>query len=160
MRVPDEAGLLLHQSQSETSEHSSKCLAFWSHPQPIWGTNVSLPLHFLVKPRLMIWHWLVHQECNTRMLQLTDSVSQSQLAAFSSEKYQHIKLVSCSFYNTWFNLKRSGKISVFDAKGTPTVKRISEGNYLLKSIRQALLDTLKSERLEVERSVGSPQSSK
>ena len=74
------------------------------------------------------------------MLQLTDSVSQSQLAAFSSEKYQHIKLVSCSFYNTWFNLKRTGKISVFDAKGTPTVKRISEGNYSLNSLDKALQD--------------------
>ena len=67
-----------------------------------------------------------------------------------SEKYQHIWLVSCSFFNTWFNLRWTREISVFDALGTPIVKRISEGNYWLKSLGQALHDTLKSDGVKVE----------
>ena len=42
-----------------------------------------------------------------------------------SEKYQHIWLLSFSLYNKWFNLKRTREISVFNAQGTATVKRVS-----------------------------------
>ena len=53
-------------------------------------------------------------------------------------------------YNTWFNLKRSREISVFNAQGSAIVKRISEGNYSLKSLGQDLQDALKSEGVKVE----------
>ena len=62
----------------------------------------------------------------------------------SSEKYQHIRLVSFSLYSIWFKLKRTGEMSVFDSQGTTTVKRIPEGYYSLKSLGQAFEDTLKS----------------
>ena len=61
----------------------------------------------------------------------------------SNEKYQHIRLVSFSIFNIWFTLKQTGEISVFNAQGTATVKRISEGNYSLNSLDKALQDTLK-----------------
>ena len=70
--------------------------------------------------------------------------------AATQRKYQHIRLVNCSFFNTWFNLRWTREISVFDALGTPIVKRISEGNYWLKSLGQALHDTLKSDGVKVE----------
>lgn len=58
--------------------------------------------------------------------------------------------MSFSPYNTWFNLKRSREISVFNAQGTATVKRISEGNYSLKSLGQDLQDAFKSKGVRVE----------
>ena len=67
-----------------------------------------------------------------------------------SEKYQHIWLLSFSLYNKWFNLKRTREISVFNAQGTATVKRVSEGNYSLKRLGQALQDALKSVGVKVE----------
>ena len=55
-----------------------------------------------------------------------------------NEKYQHIRPVSCSFFNTWYNLSRPGEVSIINAQGTPTKKKILEGNYSLKSLGQAL----------------------
>ena len=55
-----------------------------------------------------------------------------------NEKYQHIRPVSCSFFNTWYNLSRPDEVSVINAQGTPTKKKIPEGNYSLKSLGQAL----------------------
>ena len=62
-----------------------------------------------------------------------------------SKKYQHIRLVSCSLFNPWFNLKWTGEISGFNAYSTATVKIIPKGNYSPNSLRHTLQDTLKSE---------------
>ena len=62
-----------------------------------------------------------------------------------SKKYQHIRLVSCSLFNPWFNLKQSGEISGFNAYSTATVKIIPKGNYSPNSLGLTLQDTLKSE---------------
>ena len=58
--------------------------------------------------------------------------------------------MSCLPSNSWFSLKRNEGISVFDSQGNATVKITPKGNYLLKSLGQALQDTLKSERVKVE----------
>ena len=68
----------------------------------------------------------------------------------SLEKYQHISLMSCLPSNSWFSLKRTEEISVFDSQGNATVKITPKVNYLLKRLGQALQDTLKSERVKVE----------
>ena len=61
-----------------------------------------------------------------------------------SKKYQH-RLVSCSLFNPWFNLKWTGEISGFNAYSTATVKIIPKGNYSPNSLGHTLQDTLKSE---------------
>ena len=58
--------------------------------------------------------------------------------------------MSCLPSNSWFSLKRNEEISVFDSQGNATVKITPKGNYLLKSLGQALEDTLKSEGVKVE----------
>lgn len=63
---------------------------------------------------------------------------------------EHIRLVSCSLYNSWHNLSRSGEISVFDAQDNSSVKTIPEGNYSLKSLGEALEDRLKNEGVKVQ----------
>lgn len=66
------------------------------------------------------------------------------------KKLQHIKLVSFSIFNSWYNLSHHGEISVINAQGIPTVKKTPEGNYSLKTPGQALQDTLKSEQVKVK----------
>ena len=58
--------------------------------------------------------------------------------------------MSCLPSNSWFSLKRTEEISVFDSQGNATVKITPKVNYLLKRLGQALQDTLKSERVKVE----------
>ncbi|PFX23370.1 hypothetical protein AWC38_SpisGene12054 [Stylophora pistillata] len=62
---------------------------------------------------------------------------------------EHIRLVSCSLYNSWQNLGRSGEISSLDAQDNSSVKKISERNYSLKSLGKALGDGLKNEGVKV-----------
>jgi hypothetical protein len=54
------------------------------------------------------------------------------------EKFWYIRLLSCSFYNSWHNLKWSGEIGIFDSQDNATIKRIPAGNYTLKSLGKAL----------------------
>ena len=65
-------------------------------------------------------------------------------------KFQHIRLVNCSLYNSWYNLSRSGEISTFDSQNDAIVKKIPEGNYSLKTLGVALQEILKSEGVKVQ----------
>ena len=72
------------------------------------------------------------------------------------EKYEYIRLIGCSLYNSWYNLKRSGEISIFDTQGNASVYRIPDGNYSLSAIASILNDTVfNSEGVKVE--TNSPQ---
>ncbi|PFX13408.1 hypothetical protein AWC38_SpisGene22506 [Stylophora pistillata] len=61
---------------------------------------------------------------------------------------EHIRLVSCSLYNSWQNLGHSGEISLLDAQDNS-----SERNYSLKSLGKVLEDGLKNEGVKARQKV-------
>lgn len=61
-------------------------------------------------------------------------------------KSQYIRLLSCSLYTLWYNLKRTGEIMIFDAQDNAKVKRIPEGNYSLKTLGKVLEVAFKNEK--------------
>ena len=65
-------------------------------------------------------------------------------------KPNYISLLSCSLYNSWFNLKRTGEISVFDDnKKAATVLRLTEAHYSLEKITKDLSDVFTSNGFEL-----------
>ncbi len=52
-------------------------------------------------------------------------------------KPSYIRLLSCSLYNSWDNLKKEGEISLFDYKteDAATIIKFLPGHYTLESIR-------------------------
>ena len=48
--------------------------------------------------------------------------------------FEYIRLISCSLYNSWYNLKEKGEIGFVDNSGITTTKRIPPGNFTLSSI--------------------------
>ena len=61
-------------------------------------------------------------------------------------KSSYIRLMSCSHYNSWYNLKRRGKVSIFDRQSNASVKMISSGKYTLESLAKALGKILSEEK--------------
>ena len=61
-------------------------------------------------------------------------------------KSSYIRLMSCSHYNSWYNLKRRGKVSIFDRQNNASVKMISSGKYTLESLVKALGKILSEEK--------------
>ena len=61
-------------------------------------------------------------------------------------KSSYIRLMSCSQYNSWYNLKRRGKVSIFDRQNNASVKMISSGKYTLESLAKALGKILSEEK--------------
>ena len=61
-------------------------------------------------------------------------------------KSSYIRLMSCSHYNSWYNLKRRGKVSIFDRQNNESVKIISSGKYTLESLVKALGKILSEEK--------------
>ena len=51
--------------------------------------------------------------------------------------FEYIRLISCSLYNSWYNLKERGEIGFVDNSIT-TTKRIPPGNYTLDTIGKKL----------------------
>ena len=66
------------------------------------------------------------------------------------EKFEFIRLTSCSFYNSWFNLKERGEISIFDDKNVSAVNRIYPGNYTLYTIGKDIKKILEKENIKVK----------
>ena len=66
------------------------------------------------------------------------------------KNFQFIKLVSCSLYNSWYNLKEKGEIGFVDNSGITTVKTIPPGNYTLNSIGKKLQELFNEEGIEVK----------
>ena len=50
------------------------------------------------------------------------------------QKPSYIRLLSCSLYNSWFNLKKKGAITLFDKDEKPFEVSFLEGNYTLDSL--------------------------
>ena len=61
-------------------------------------------------------------------------------------KSSYIRLMSCSHYNSWYNLKRRGKVSIFDRQNNASVKMISSRKYTLESLAKALGKILSEEK--------------
>ena len=65
------------------------------------------------------------------------------------ENFESIRLISCSFYNSWHNLKKRGEISVVDFMDVADVKRISPGYYSLQSLGKEIKNILDKEKIKV-----------
>lgn len=63
------------------------------------------------------------------------------------ENPQYIRLLSCSLYTSWYNLKRTGEIMIFDAQDNATVKRLPAGNYTLETLGKELERIFKKEKI-------------
>ena len=63
--------------------------------------------------------------------------------------FEYIRLISCSLYNSWYNLKEKGEIGFVD-NGITTTKRIPPGNYTLSSIGKKLQGLFSEEGIAVK----------
>ena len=64
--------------------------------------------------------------------------------------FEYIRLISCSLYNSWYNLKKRGEIGFVDERGITTTKIIPPGNYTLSSIGKKLQEIFADEGDEVK----------
>ena len=64
--------------------------------------------------------------------------------------FEYIRLISCSLYNSWYNLKKRGEIGFVDNSGITTTKIIPPGNYTLNSIVKKLQEIFADEGVEVK----------
>ena len=64
--------------------------------------------------------------------------------------FEYIRLISCSLFNSWYNLKEKGEIGFIDNSGITTTKRIPPGNYTLSSIGKELQEIFANEGIEVK----------
>ena len=64
--------------------------------------------------------------------------------------FEYIRLISCSLYNSWKNLKEKGEIGFVDNSRITTTKRIPPGNYTLDSIGKKLEEIFADEGIEVK----------
>jgi len=58
----------------------------------------------------------------------------------------YIRLLSCSLYNSWYNLKKEGEIALFDDNTDNVAKiiKILPGHYTLESLAKVLLSLKKT----------------
>ena len=64
--------------------------------------------------------------------------------------FEYIRLISCSLFNSWYNLKEKGEIGFVDNSGITTTKKIPPGNYSLSSIGKKLQEIFADEGVEVK----------
>ena len=59
---------------------------------------------------------------------------------------QHMRLLSCSLYTTWYNLKRPAEIMIFEDDNAK-VKTLPARNYSLETLGRALEEVFKNEKI-------------
>ena len=64
--------------------------------------------------------------------------------------FDRLRLISCSLFNSWKNLKEKGEIGFVDNQGITTTKSIPPGNYTLDSIGKKLQEIFADEGIEVK----------
>ena len=64
-------------------------------------------------------------------------------------KSQYMRLLNCSLYTSWYNLKRVGEIMIFDERDNTKVKRIPAGNYSIETLGKALETVFKGEKINL-----------
>ena len=52
-------------------------------------------------------------------------------------KLNYIRLLSCPLYNSWYNLKRRGEISISDRQNNASIEIIPPGKYNLEGLAKA-----------------------
>ena len=63
--------------------------------------------------------------------------------------FEYIRLISCSLFNSWYNLKERGEIGFVD-NGITTTKIIPPGNYTLSSIGKKMQELFEREYVTVK----------
>ena len=63
--------------------------------------------------------------------------------------FEYIRLVSCSLFNSWYNLKERGEIGLVN-EGITSTQRIPPGNYTLSSIGKKLQEIFAEDCIEVK----------
>ena len=64
--------------------------------------------------------------------------------------FEYIRLISCSLYNSWYNLKERGEIGFVGESGISTTKIIPPGNYSLQSIGKKMQELFEREYVTVK----------
>ena len=64
--------------------------------------------------------------------------------------FEYIRLISCSLYNSLYNLKKRGEIGFVDNSGITRTKIIPPGNYTLNGIGKKLQEIFADEGVEVK----------
>ena len=67
--------------------------------------------------------------------------------ALGNSKY--MRLLNCSLYTSWYNLKRAGQIMIFAVRDNAEVKRIPAGNYSIETPGKALGTSFKGEKINL-----------
>ena len=63
--------------------------------------------------------------------------------------FEYIRLINCSLFNSWYNLKKRGEICFVDNSIT-TTKTIPPGNYSLQSIGKKMQELFEKEYVTVK----------
>ena len=63
------------------------------------------------------------------------------------QKPSYIRLLSCSLYNSWFNLKKKGAITFFDNDEKPFEVDIYPGHYTLDTLTKEIKFVLSKHRV-------------
>ena len=63
------------------------------------------------------------------------------------QKPSYIRLLSCSLYNSWFNLKEDGAITLFDTVEKPFKVTFLQGHYTLDALASKIRNSLNKHRV-------------
>ena len=80
-------------------------------------------------------------------MQIQTIIRSLQRTSLGKSKY--IRLLSCSLYNSWYNLRRRGEISISDRKDNASIQLIPSATlckYSLESLTEALEEILSEEK--------------
>ena len=64
--------------------------------------------------------------------------------------FEYIRLISCSLFDSWYNLKEKGEIGFVGERDITTTRIIAPGNYTLSSIGKKLQEIFADEAVEVK----------
>ena len=66
------------------------------------------------------------------------------------QKPSYIRLLSCSLYNSWYNLKKQGTITLYDVTEKPFKVLFLEGYYTLDSLASEIRNSLNKHRVPLQ----------
>ena len=66
------------------------------------------------------------------------------------QKPSYIRLLSCSLYNSWYNLKKPGTITLYDVTEKPFKVLFLEGYYTLDSLASEIRNSLNKHRVPLQ----------
>ena len=69
------------------------------------------------------------------------------------EKPSYIRLLSCSLYNSWFNLKEEGAITLLDTVEKPFKVTFLQGHYTLDALASEIRNSLNKHRVPLQTDV-------